>query len=112
MQTIVVSLPGCPTACWGIYGNEFSATPHLDRLAVDGIAFDNHFSDKPDPVSARIAWRTGLGSSHADLIDTVFEAALQWRLTDTAGRVLALGNTTARLCRLCFSAAYNEKLEP
>lgn len=26
---------------------------------------------------------------------SVFEAALQWRLTDTAGRVLASGNTTA-----------------
>ena len=71
MQTIVVSLHGCPTACWGLYGNEFSATPHLDRLAVDGIAFDSHFSDKPDPVSARIAWRTGLGSGGVDLLDTL-----------------------------------------
>lgn len=28
---------------------------------------------------------------------SVFEAALQWRLTDTAGRVLASGSTTATL---------------
>ena len=28
---------------------------------------------------------------------SVFEAALQWRLTDTAGRVLASGSTTASL---------------
>jgi hypothetical protein len=28
---------------------------------------------------------------------SVFEAALQWRITDTAGRVIAEGNTTATL---------------
>ncbi|OWK43352.1 sulfatase [Fimbriiglobus ruber] len=59
MNIIVFALNGCPLAALGPYGNEWIATPNLDRLAAEGVVFDNHFSDCPDPAAARKAWRTG-----------------------------------------------------
>ena len=63
MNVVVVALHGCPVAALGPYGNEWVGTPHLDRLAAEGVVFDQHFSDRPDPAAARRAW---LGS-HAAL---------------------------------------------
>lgn len=59
MNVIVFALRGCPIGALGAYGNEWIATPHLDRLAAEGVVFDRHISDCPDPVAARQAWRTG-----------------------------------------------------
>jgi arylsulfatase A-like enzyme len=59
MTVIVFALSDCPVAALGPYGNEWIGTPHLDRLAAEGIVFDFHVSDCPDPAAARRAWRTG-----------------------------------------------------
>lgn len=59
MKAIVVVLDGCPVGWLGGYGNEWVATPTLDRLGAEGIVFDRHISDNPDPAAARRAWRTG-----------------------------------------------------
>ncbi len=59
MNVIVFALRGCPIGALGAYGNEWIATPHLDRLAAEGVVFDRHISDCPDPTAARQAWRTG-----------------------------------------------------
>src|SRR5579885_3671422 len=59
MNVIVLALRGCPVAALGPYGNEWIATPHLDRLAAEGVVFDRHLSDCPDPDAAGRAWRTG-----------------------------------------------------
>ena len=59
MNTIVLALQGCPVGPLGCYGNEWIATPNLDRLAAQAVVFDRHFSDAPDLASAGKAWRSG-----------------------------------------------------
>lgn len=59
MNVIVFALRGCPVSALGPYGNEWIATPNLDRLAAEGVVFDRHVSDCPDPTAAGRAWRTG-----------------------------------------------------
>jgi arylsulfatase A-like enzyme len=59
MNVVVFALRGCPVAALGPYGNEWIATPNLDRLAAESVVFDRHISDCPDPDAAGRAWRTG-----------------------------------------------------
>jgi arylsulfatase A-like enzyme len=56
MNAIVFVLRGCSASWLGAYGNEWIATPNLDRIAAEGVVFDRHISDCPDPVAACKAW--------------------------------------------------------
>jgi hypothetical protein len=56
MNVVVFALDACPTNCLGPYGNEWVGTPHLDRLASEGVVFDRHLADCPDLAAARRAW--------------------------------------------------------
>src|SRR5215218_3738953 len=56
MKAIVFVLRGCPAGWLGAYGNEWVATPNLDRLAAESVVFDRHVSDRPDPEAASAAW--------------------------------------------------------
>jgi arylsulfatase A-like enzyme len=60
MRAIVFSLSGCPAGWLGAYGNEWVATPNLDRLTAESVVFDRHISDCPHPDAARAAWMTGM----------------------------------------------------
>lgn len=62
MKAIAIILRGCSAGWLGAYGNEWIATPHLDRFAAESVVFDRHISDRPDPVAAGEAW---LGRSRA-----------------------------------------------
>src|SRR5215218_2699885 len=66
MKAIVFVLRGCPAGWLGAYGNEWVATPNLDRLAAESVVFDRHVSDRPDPEAASAAW---LGRSR--LVETL-----------------------------------------
>lgn len=59
MRAIVFAIRGCPAGWLGAYGNEWVVTPHLDQFAAEGIAFDRHISDCPDPEAAGRAWLHG-----------------------------------------------------
>lgn len=59
MKVLVISADGLQAGYVGAYGNEWIATPSLDRLAAEGIVFDRHYADQPDAAGARRAWRTG-----------------------------------------------------
>src|SRR5579871_3573545 len=59
MRAIVFVLRGCPAGWLGAYGNEWVATPNLDRVAAAGVVFDQHLSDCPEAEAARRAWLTG-----------------------------------------------------
>ncbi len=59
MKAIVFSLRGCSAGWLGAYGNEWIATPNLDRLAAEGVVFDRHISDCPDHAAACRAWLQG-----------------------------------------------------
>src|SRR5262249_22674547 len=43
----------------GCYGNEWISTTALDRLAAEGVVFDQHFADVPEASAACRAWRSG-----------------------------------------------------
>ncbi len=48
MQTIVLSARGLGAAWLGGYGNEWIATPNLDRLAAEGVVHDHHIATGAD----------------------------------------------------------------
>src|SRR4029077_5904881 len=47
MKVVSFLLHGCPISFLGAYGNEWVATPYLDRLAAEGVVFDAHFAAEP-----------------------------------------------------------------
>src|SRR5262245_27057154 len=59
MKAVVFVLRGCPAGWLGAYGNEWVATPNLDRLAAESGVFDRHVRDRPDPEAAPAAWLGG-----------------------------------------------------
>ncbi len=44
----------------GAYGNALAKTPVLDRLAADGVRFDNAYTPSPICIPARASFATGL----------------------------------------------------
>jgi len=56
MNVIVFVLRGCPAAWLGAYGNEWVATPNLDRLAAESVVFDRHIGHEPTTEGANRAW--------------------------------------------------------
>ena len=78
MRAIVIVLRGCPAGWLGTYGNEWVVTPNLDQFAAEGVLFDQHVSDCPDPIAAGEAWFHGsrlLEELHAAEVRTVFARA-------------------------------------
>lgn len=57
---IVTAAHGCGIGGLGPYGNEWIATPNLDRLAAEGEVFDRHFSACPCPAVTRREWWANL----------------------------------------------------
>jgi arylsulfatase A-like enzyme len=51
MNVLVLSIPGLRPHYLGCYGNEWVATPALDRLATQGVVFDRHYADCPGTVA-------------------------------------------------------------
>src|SRR5262245_17735935 len=60
MRALVLVPRGFHLGHAGCYGNDWIATPALDRLAAEGVVFDQHFADRPDPAGACRAWRSGM----------------------------------------------------
>src|SRR5215471_101666 len=48
------------TDCVGAYGNPLIRTPHLDRIAAEGVRFDCAYTSTPSCTPARTALLTGL----------------------------------------------------
>jgi arylsulfatase A-like enzyme len=59
MKVVVVNLRGLHLGYLSAYGNEWIETPTFDRMAAEGVVFDNHIADQPDAAGARRAWRSG-----------------------------------------------------
>jgi arylsulfatase A-like enzyme len=58
MKALVLVPSGLHVGYIGCYGNEWVQTPNLDRLAAEGIVFDQHYADQPDAAGAQRAWQT------------------------------------------------------
>lgn len=63
MKVLLIQFSGLHLGYIGCYGNDWVNTPTLDRLAAEGIVFDQHYADCPgqwDTASTglyRFAWR-------------------------------------------------------
>lgn len=55
MKIIVIEAIGLHLGYLGCYGNDWVATPNLDRLASEGIVFDWHIADQPE-LQAKTPW--------------------------------------------------------
>jgi arylsulfatase A-like enzyme len=59
MKVLVLAARGLHLGYIGCYGNEWMVTPALDRLAAEGIVFDQHYAEHPDRDEALRVWQTG-----------------------------------------------------
>jgi arylsulfatase A-like enzyme len=69
MKALVILVRGLHLGYLGCYGNAWIDTPTLDRLAAEGVVFDQHYATCPDADGARRTWRAGhydFGVSAAD----------------------------------------------
>jgi hypothetical protein len=81
MRILVLEALGLHLGYLGCYGNDWVATPNLDRLAADGIVFDSHFAERPE-----------FSNDHGVRIVHCHE------LVDFADRVLAASAATSACC--------------
>jgi arylsulfatase A-like enzyme len=59
MNVIVVVCNSLHLGFLGAYGNGWIETPHLDRLAEEGVVFDHHFPENLTTLPTRRSWWTG-----------------------------------------------------
>jgi arylsulfatase A-like enzyme len=59
MNVIVVVCNGLHLGFLGPYGNGWIETPHIDRLAAEGVVFDHHFPENLTTIPTRRSWWTG-----------------------------------------------------
>src|SRR4051812_17190734 len=59
MNVVVVACNGLHLGFLGAYGNSWIETPNLDRLAAEGVVFDNHFPENLTTLPTRRSWWTG-----------------------------------------------------
>ena len=57
MKVLVLAPRGLHLGFVGCYGNDWVATPNLDRLAAEGVVFDQHLLDRPDLALAELPLR-------------------------------------------------------
>src|SRR5436309_1757720 len=55
MRVLVLEAGALQLGYLGCYGNDWVATPNLDRLAAEGVVFDRHYADALG-VGPRSAW--------------------------------------------------------
>ncbi len=115
---VVLSDQQRPDSC-GVFGQRLAVTPRLDRLAADGVAFDNAFTIQPVCGPARAAiqtgsyptttgcWRNGIAlpPGQATLADRIDDLGYQtgyvgkWHLASDRGAALPIGRSPARFER-------------
>jgi arylsulfatase A-like enzyme len=59
MNVVVVVCNSLHLGFLGPYGNAWIETPHLDRLAAEGVVFDHHFPENLTTLPTRRSWWTG-----------------------------------------------------
>ncbi len=68
------------TITMGCYGNPDAQTPHLDRLAADGMVFDNHYdttaicmASRANVMTGMYEYKTGCNFEHGAMLRTHWE---------------------------------------
>ena len=62
MKILVIEAFGLNVGYLGCYGNDWVATPNLDRLAFEGVVFDWHIADQPELLPATPWHRRSVGA--------------------------------------------------
>jgi arylsulfatase A-like enzyme len=100
MKVVVLVVNGLHCGPIGAYGNDWVGTPAFDRLAAEGIVFDQHLADVPSGAGARQSWRTGryhlptqAAAPSPDLLGTLRQAGIATALVceDTPPAAFAEG---------------------
>jgi arylsulfatase A-like enzyme len=65
MKILAIEVRGLPASFLGCYGNEWVGTPCLDRLAAEGIVFDQHIAHAPDLRDETPSFRRGFAGDIA-----------------------------------------------
>lgn len=81
MQAVIISFDSLAANSLGCYGNEWIETPNLDRLAADGIVFDQHYADTVG-AQAGLSWATG---EHTSLSQTAAQSTSFGKQLQAAG---------------------------
>lgn len=82
MKILFLHFSGLHLGYLGCYGNDWVATPTFDRLAAEGVVFDQHYADYFEPPSAIETGRYHFPwISESDQSATSVEARLQEILT-------------------------------
>src|SRR5450631_2456953 len=85
MNVIVVVCNGLHLGFLGAYGNGWIETPHLDRLAAEGVVFDHHFPENLTTIPTRRSWWTEAGTG--DKSDNQVQLPIELELSPScAGR--------------------------
>jgi arylsulfatase A-like enzyme len=64
MNVIVVVCNSLHLGFLGTYGNGWIETPHIDRLASEGVVFDHHYPENLTTLPTRRTWWTGRYGFH------------------------------------------------
>ncbi|HEX5284212.1 MAG TPA: arylsulfatase [Bryocella sp.] len=73
--------------CVGAYGNRSISTPHIDRLATEGIRFQNAYTSVPSCTPARTALMTGLGPWRHGMLGMVAMATNKYPIEKASAMV-------------------------
>ncbi|MSU78318.1 MAG: hypothetical protein EXS16_09495 [Gemmataceae bacterium] len=76
MKILVIEATGLSTAFIGCYGNDWVATPNLDRLAAEGVVFDWHIADQPELLRDRPWAERSIASGHHSNGPVVFSPSV------------------------------------
>ena len=79
----------------GCYGQKLIRTPHIDRLAAEGMRFTRHYCGNAVCAPSRCVWLTGQHPGHA-LVRDNREAKPEGQFPLPAGTVTSAGLLRAR----------------
>lgn len=92
-KIILISLDTLRADHLGCFGYDRPTSPHLDKLAGDGVLFSNCFSQAPYTISSHMSMLTGLNPSRHRVYS--MEDSLSTEIETLADRLRARGYSTA-----------------
>lgn len=91
----------------GCYGQKKIKTPHIDKLAVEGMKFTQHYSGNPVCAPSRCSLMTGLHTGHAQVRSNKQMGGKEgWVLGSTIGGQYPLKADTVTVAKILKKAGY------
>ena len=90
----------------GCYGQQLIRTPHIDRMAAEGMRFTQHYTSAPVCAPARCSLMTGRHGGHALIRDNTELHPAEYPFGDSFGGQYPLPAGTVTMARLLQQAGY------